>query len=54
MGQWLRICLPMPGIDPWSGKIPPATEQLNPRTTTTETALCNKRSHHSEKSGYRN
>ena len=27
------------GYDPWSGKIPQATQQLSPRTTTTEPAL---------------
>ena len=35
--QRLRICLPMGyGFDPWSGKIPPALEQLSLCTTTTE------------------
>ena len=28
--QWLRICLPMQGTWPWSGKIPHAAEQLSP------------------------
>ena len=39
--QWLRIRLPMQGhgFDPWSGKIPHATEQLSPGATTTEPAL---------------
>ena len=27
------------GLDPWSGKIPPAAEQLSPRVTNTEPAL---------------
>ena len=33
-----RICLPMlgHGIDPWWGKIPHASEQLNPRTAAAE------------------
>jgi len=36
---------------PWSGKIPHATGQLSPRTTTTEprSVLLNERSHHNEK-----
>ena len=39
--QWLRIPLPMQGngFDPWSGKIPRATEQLSPCTPTTEPGL---------------
>ena len=32
------------GFDPWSGKIPHATEQLGPRATTTEPACHNYRS----------
>ena len=36
--QWLRICLPMQGreFDPWSGKIPHASGQLNLCAATTE------------------
>ena len=36
--QLLRICLPMQGtwVNPWSGKIPCAVEQLSPCSTTTE------------------
>ena len=39
-----------PGLEPWSGKIPHAAEQLSPCATTTEPAflepvLRNKRSH---------
>ena len=32
VAQWLRICLLMRGhrFEPWSGKIPQATEQLGP------------------------
>ena len=32
VAQWLRIHLPMQGtqFEPWSGKIPRATEQLSP------------------------
>ena len=33
----------------WSRKISHAAEQLSPSTTTTEPALCSKRSHHNEK-----
>ena len=37
MIQWLKICLPMGyGFEPWSGKIPPALEQLSLCTTATE------------------
>ena len=41
VAQWLRIYLPMQGhrFKPWSGKIPHATEQLSPCTTTTEPVL---------------
>ena len=41
VAQWLRICLPMQwhGFEPWSGKIPHATEQLSLSATTTEPAL---------------
>ena len=39
--QWIRICLPMQGmcVDPWSGKIPHATEKLNLWVTSTEPEL---------------
>ena len=59
--QWLRIHLPMQGtFDPWSRKIPHATEQLSLcakywpvwerlGATTAEPRLCNKRSHCREK-----
>ena len=32
VAQWLRICLPMQGtqVEPWSGKISHAAEQLGP------------------------
>ena len=32
VAQWLRVCLPCRGhgFEPWSGKIPHATEQLGP------------------------
>ena len=38
VAQWLRICLPMQGhrFEPWSRKIPHATEQLSLCATTTE------------------
>ena len=36
-------------LDPWSGKIPHATEQLNPCVTIIEPKLCDKRSHGSKK-----
>ena len=56
MVQYLGFCLPMRGhwFDPWSGKIPHATGQLNPCYTTPEAStleptLSNKRSHHTEK-----
>ena len=41
VAQWLRIRLPMQGhgFEPWSGKIPHATDQLNPCATTTEPVL---------------
>ena len=41
MVQWLIIHLAMQGhgFDPWSGKIPHATEQLSLYTTTTESGL---------------
>ena len=41
VAQWLRICLPMQGhrFEPWSGRIPHATEQLSLCATTTEPAL---------------
>ena len=41
VAQWLRIHLPMQGtrVEPWSGKIPHAAEQLSPCATTTEPAL---------------
>ena len=41
VAQWLRICLPMQGhgFEPWSVKIPHATERLSPWATTTEPAL---------------
>ena len=39
--QWLIIRLPAQGtgFEPWSGKIPHATEQLSSWATTTEPAL---------------
>ena len=37
------------GIEPWSGKIPHAAEQLGPWATITEPALCNKRGRDSER-----
>ena len=39
--QWLRIACQCRGhgFEPWSGKIPHATEQLSPCATTTEPAL---------------
>ena len=39
-------------FNPWSRKISHAAEQLSPSTTTTEAALCSKRSHHNEKEAY--
>ncbi|KAJ8787868.1 hypothetical protein J1605_005672 [Eschrichtius robustus] len=47
------------GFDPWSRKIPHATEQLSLCARTTEPAhlepaLCNKRSHRNEKPAHRN
>ena len=62
VAQWLRIRLPMQGhrCEPWSGKIPRATEQLSPRATTTEAhtlpepVLLNKRSHRNQKPAHRN
>ena len=41
--QWIRIHLPMKEhrLDPWSGKIPHAVEQLSPRATNTKPASCN-------------
>ena len=46
------------GFEPWSGKIPHATEQLGPWATTTEPArlepvLCNKRGRDSERPAHR-
>ena len=46
------------GFEPWSGKIPRATEQLGPWATTTEPArlepaLCNKRGRDSERPAHR-
>ena len=38
VAQWDRIHLPMQ-FDPWSRKIPQATEQLSLSTTTTEPVL---------------
>ena len=40
MAQWLGICLPIQehGFEPWSGRIPHATEQLGPWATITEPA----------------
>ena len=37
----MGTCLPMKetGFDPWSGKIPPAAEQLSQCTTTTEACM---------------
>ena len=49
LSQWLRVLLPTQErrFDPWSGKIPPAMEQLSPgvttaepHTTSTETRAC--------------
>ena len=39
--QWLRVCLARRGhgFDPWSGKIPHATEQLSPCAPTTKLVL---------------
>ena len=37
------------GFDPWAGKIPHAWGQLSPCSTTTESVLCNNRSHCNEK-----
>lgn len=36
--QWVRTCLPVQGhrLDPWAGKVPPATEQLSLAATPTE------------------
>ena len=47
MAQWLRIHLPMQGtgFEPWSGKIPHATEQLSPCATTTELCAVEPASH---------
>ena len=47
------------GFEPWSGKIPHATEQLGPWATITEPArlepvLCNKRGRNSERPVHRN
>ena len=42
------------GFEPWSGKIPHATEQLGPWATTTEPALRNKRGRNSERPAHRN
>ena len=41
--QWIRIHLPMKEhrLDPWSGKIPHAVEQLSPCATNTKPATCN-------------
>ena len=41
VAQWLRIACQCRGhgFEPWSGKIPHATEQLSPCAVTTETAL---------------
>ena len=41
VAQWLGVHLPMRGtrFEPWSWKIPRATEQLGPCATTTEDAL---------------
>ena len=39
-GHWFNL---------WSRKISHAAGQLSPSTTTTEPALCSKRSHHNEK-----
>ena len=65
--QWLRICQPVHGFDPWSRKIPHAMEQLSQCATTAEPMycsywnlhapdpmLCEKRSHCNEKSVQRN
>ena len=47
------------GFEPWSGRIPHATEQLGPWATTTEPAhlepvLCDRRGHDSERPVHRN
>ena len=53
--RWLRTHLPTQGqFDPWSRKVTHAAEQLSPQAAVTEaasleSALCNKRSHSSEK-----
>ena len=41
MAQWLRICLQRRGhqMNPWSGKIPHAAEQLGLCTTTSKAML---------------
>ena len=41
VAQWLRIRLPVQGhrFEPWTGKIPHASEQLSPFATTTEPVL---------------
>ena len=41
------------GFEPWSGKIPHATEQLGPWATITEPALRNKRGRDSERPAHR-
>ena len=57
--QWLRIHLPVQGVDPWSRKIPDAKRQLNLCTTTTEpphprASTLPQRSHGREKPQHRN
>ena len=58
--QWLRICLPMQGTwvwalvredptQPWSGKIPHASEQLSLYATTTEARVPRARALQQEK-----
>ena len=45
--QWLRICLAVLGqqFNPWSGKIPHSTRQLNSHATTRESIWSSQRSH---------
>ena len=36
MAQWMGICLLMNEFDPWSRRIPHASQQVGPCATTTE------------------